>query len=364
MERFFNFAEKHFMKQDFLVVGLGLSGLAICEELEKRGHSFRVYEDNSQKSSFVAGGIFNPVILKRFTLAWDADEQLKVSIPFYQSLEQKLHIPLVHFWNIFRRFHSVEEQNNWFVATDKERLGEFLDTKLHQIDNPHISAPYSYGKVQQTGHVDTGKMLDAYRKYLAEKNSILFENFDYDQLQLEDGRVKYQDGHFEAVIFCEGFGLRRNPYFQYLPLRGNKGEYITIRSRELQLKEAIKSSVFILPLGDDLYKVGATYDNQDKSPEITSQARERLVQQVRQVINCDFEVVDQVAGIRPAMIDRRPIIGRHPEHSNLYCCNGFGSRGVLAGPVMARQLLDFIDDQSGIDAEVDLNRFTKKYFQH
>lgn len=174
MERFFNFAEKHFMKQD-LVVGLGLSGLAICEELEKRGHSFRVYEDNSQKSSFVAGGIFNPVILKRFTLAWDADEQLKVSIPFYQSLEQKLHIPLVHFWNIFRRFHSVEEQNNWFVATDKERLGEFLDTKLHQIDNPHISAPYSYGKVQQTGHVDTGKMLAAYRKYLAEKTAFFLK---------------------------------------------------------------------------------------------------------------------------------------------------------------------------------------------
>ncbi len=57
------------------------------KELEDNNNSFIVYEDNSQNSSIVAGGMYNPVILKRFTPVWNAVEQLKVALPFYKTLE-------------------------------------------------------------------------------------------------------------------------------------------------------------------------------------------------------------------------------------------------------------------------------------
>ena len=61
----------------------------------------------------------------------------------------------------------------------------------------------------------------------------------------------------------------------------------------------LKSSLFIIPLGNDFYKIGATYDRDDVSVQVTTQARDELVLKLKEIITCDFEVVDQVAGIRP-----------------------------------------------------------------
>ena len=345
---------------DYIIVGLGLSGLAIAEELENRGEKFHVFEDDSQKSSYVAGGIFNPVILKRFTPAWNAAEQMKTALPFYKQLEKKLQVKLIHHWNIYRRFHSVEEQNDWFVALDKPGLSSFLDPKLVKNDNPNLIADYSLGKVLHTGNIDTGKLLDNYRIYLGSR--LNKEHFKYSNLVIENDHFKYNDFKAKRIVFCEGFGIKKNPYFSYLPLRGNKGEYITIRSEDLKLDFAVKSSVFLMPLGNDLYKAGATYDNQDKSPETTVKAKEHLVKELKKFIRCDFEVVDQVAGIRPATADRKPLVGEHPEIAGMYCCNGFGSRGVLIAPNMSRALINSIQSTGTLDPEVNLDRFTKKHY--
>jgi len=347
---------------DFIVVGLGLSGLAVSEELENRNKSFVVFEDNSQTSSYVAGGIFNPVILKRFTPAWNAAEQMKTALPFYRRLELKLNVKLIHEWNIYRRFHSVEEQNDWFVALDKPQLAPFLDPKIEKNTNPNLNAEYSFGKVLKTGNIDTEKLLDNYRNYLNEKNAFKKESFDYSALKLKGSHFEYKDIQARNIIFCEGFGIKKNPFFSYLPLRGNKGEYITIYSEALQLDFAIKSSVFLMPLGNNLYKAGATYDNQDKTPEITAGSKEKLVRELKKLIKCDFEVVDQVAGIRPAVSDRKPLVGSHPEIGSIYCCNGFGSRGVLIAPNMAVALLNNIEENKALDPEINLQRFTKKHY--
>ena len=53
---------------DYLIVGLGLAGIAFCEKLDEHGKTFIVINDDSQTSSNIAGGLYNPVILKRFNL--------------------------------------------------------------------------------------------------------------------------------------------------------------------------------------------------------------------------------------------------------------------------------------------------------
>ena len=42
------------MKVDYIVVGLGLAGLAFAEELIQANKTFLVFEDDSQTSSLVA----------------------------------------------------------------------------------------------------------------------------------------------------------------------------------------------------------------------------------------------------------------------------------------------------------------------
>ena len=83
------------MNVDYIIVGLGLAGLAFAEQLESNNKSFIVFEDNSQNASIVAGGVYNPVILKRFTPVWDAADQLKIALKNYTL------------WNIFHFFQFL-----------------------------------------------------------------------------------------------------------------------------------------------------------------------------------------------------------------------------------------------------------------
>jgi len=348
---------------DYIVVGLGLAGISFCEQLEKNGKTFRVVTDDSQTSSLVAGGLYNPVILKRFTLAWQAEKQLKIAKTFYTDLEQKLGIKLDYTLPVYRRFHSVEEQNQWFVASDKKGLDVFLNTKIQPNTNESIDAPFGYGEVMHTGRIDTKKLVSSYEKHLQERGLLLNESFKFSDLQLGDNGVDYGSIFAQQIIFAEGFGLKNNPYFNYLPLQGSKGEYIFIKAPKLKEERAIKSSVFIIPEGDDVYRVGANYERHDKSNEPTESAREGLLNKLKAVVKCDFKVVGQVAGVRPTVIDRKPMVGRHPKYQQMYVLNGFGSRGVLVGPSVSWQLYTYIENDEPLDSDIDSARFTQKFFR-
>ena len=52
------------MKVDYIIVGLGLAGIAFAEELIAANKTFVVFEDDSQQSSLVAGGVYNLLKIK------------------------------------------------------------------------------------------------------------------------------------------------------------------------------------------------------------------------------------------------------------------------------------------------------------
>lgn len=348
---------------DYIIVGLGLSGAALAARLEERGRTFKVFDEGKLNSSKVAGGMMNPVVLKRFTLAWNADKQLDTANAFYSALEDKVGVKFLQSVELFRKFASVEEQNNWFEAADNKVLSPFLDTELSFDINPAVPAEYGFGRVLGAKRVDTKKLLNAYSQYLTGKGFLETTRFNYDEVLVREDHVEYQETAAKRIVFCEGFGLRKNPFFDYLPLTGNKGEYIIVHSPDFKLPTTIKSSVFISPLGNDFYAVGATYNHSDKSLEPTTGAREELEAKLRKLISVPFKVVDQVAGIRPSTVDRRPVVGIHPEYHNVYCCNGFGSRGVLIAPTVADDLLQYIEDKRALPEEIDLSRFTRKWYK-
>ncbi|MDC6365617.1 MULTISPECIES: NAD(P)/FAD-dependent oxidoreductase [Flavobacteriaceae] len=349
---------------DYIVVGLGLAGISFCEVLEKEGKSFRVISDDSQQSSLVAGGLYNPVILKRFTMAWKAKQQLDLAIPFYADLEQKLGVKLDFKLKVLRKFASVEEQNMWFEATDKPGLDRFLSTQIVENKNQAVDAPYGFGRVRHTGRVDTRTLLTAYRNYLSKKEVLDRESFDFDQFKVLSGHISYKTIQAKQIVFCEGYGLKKNPYFGYLPLNGTKGELLIIKAPKYKEGSVIKSSVFTIPMKDDLYLVGATYKWKDKTNTPTDEAKTELLEKLKTFFVCDFEVMDHVAGIRPTVVDRRPLVGQHPEHPNMYVLNGFGSRGVMIAPYASRQLFDSIEMEEELDDEINIARFTQKYYSN
>ncbi|MCK0161627.1 NAD(P)/FAD-dependent oxidoreductase [Allomuricauda sp. F6463D] len=349
---------------DYIVVGLGLAGISFCETLEKKGKTFKVITDESQKASQVAGGLYNPVILKRFTMAWKAKQQLELAKPFYQHLEDKLGIKLDSELPVLRKFASVEEQNAWFVAADRPELDYFLSTKILPNNNDEIDASHGFGKVKYTGRIDTGNMVRCYRKYLKEKDRLHAETFDFKSFTNENEHVSYKSLTAKNIVFACGYGLKRDPYFGYLPMNGTKGELLIIHAPDYREKNVIKSSVFTIPMEGDRYLVGATYKWKDKTNVPTAESRLELVKKLKTFLKCNFEIIDHIAGIRPTVVDRRPLVGRHPKHKNIYVLNGFGSRGVLIAPYASGQLYDYIENNIALHPEMDIARFTKKYYQN
>lgn len=346
---------------DYIVVGLGLAGIAFCEELEAAGKEFVVFEDHSQHSSTVAGGLYNPVILKRFTAVWNADEQLEVALPFYKALQKKLGEQFDEKLSVVRRFAAVEEQNMWFEASDKPKLTKYIDTNLITNTNESVIAPFALGRVKKTGRIVTAKLLKTYREYLAAQNRLHQERFQYEDLIIEHDSIRYKNIQAKKIIFCEGFGVKQNPYFSYLPLNGTKGELLFIKAPDLKIDYVLKSSVFLIPQGNDIYTVGATYNWEDKTHNVTPEAKAELIEKLSKLINCKYEIIDQVAGIRPTVADRRPLIGTHPKHAQIAVLNGLGTRGVMVGPTVAKQLYNHLENDAELPEDINIKRFEKRY---
>lgn len=345
------------MKQvDYIIVGNGLAGIAFCEQLRNVNKDFVVFDNNSQQSSSVAAGLYNPVILKRFTKVWNAKEQLTLAMPKYKVLEQLLNVKLDHQLPVYRRFMSVEEQNDWFSASDKPVLEEFLSTNLVKNTNAVINADYGFGEVLHSGRVNTSQLVKSYRNYLLENDKLEGEEFQYELLEIEQEYVQYKDIKAKHIVFAEGFGITKNPFFSHLPLNGTKGEMLTIEAPDLKMDFIMKSSVFIVPLGEDLFWIGATYEREDKTHNITDNAKNQLVDKLKQIIKCDYKIVKQVAGIRPTTNDRRPLVGSHRDYKNVHVLNGLGTRGVMISPYVAEQLFNHIEKGELLDPEIDINR--------
>jgi glycine oxidase len=345
---------------DYLIIGSGLAGIAFAEVALQNGKTICVMDNNSQNSSKIAGGLYNPVILKRFSEVWKAQEQLVLMEIFYAALEDKLKTKVDFKKPILRKFFSIEEQNNWFAASDKKALAPFLSTELITKKYSGIESPYNYGEVLQTGYVDTAILLKEYREYLFKSGLFRESSFEYDILEVLSNSIRYKDIEAKHIVFAEGFGMHANPYFKQLPLDGTKGELFIIKAPDLVLDVIVNTSVFILPLGNDLFKVGATYNWKDKTDLPTEEGKLELIDRIKEIITCDFEIVKHFAGVRPTVKDRRPLVGTHAEHRSIHILNGLGTRGVMLGPAMAEALFNYIEKEIPLDGEIDIKRFLPK----
>ena len=90
-------------------------------------------------------------------------------------------------------------------------------------------------------------------------------------------------------------------------------------------------------------------------------AKTELLGKLDTFLKCSYEVVKHVAGIRPTVTDRRPLVGQHPDYPRFYLLNGFGSRGVMIAPFAAQQLFQAIEAQIPVHPEMDIARFAQKY---
>ncbi len=335
---------------------MGIAGICYAETLHQNKKSFYVIDNKKPGSSKIAAGIFNPTVLKRYNMTWNGEEFHKNAIIFFKKIENKYKNQIIFKNDILKVFSSFSDQNNWAVASKKPVLKEFLDSKIHTKKIKGVLTEFGYGLVKKCGRISTLNMINGFKNKF--KNNLLYEDFDFKKLSSHDNKIVYNKIVSKNIVFCEGYSIISNPFFKHLPVKGSKGEFLIVKIPNLNLNQIIKrSSIFIMPLGNQIYWVGATYDNSDKKNRPTQLKKQWLIEKLESIIMESYKIIEHKASIRPSTIDRRPIIGSHPNYKNIYLLNGLGSRGILLAPTLSFWLYNYIYYGLPFPEEVDLNRF-------
>jgi glycine oxidase len=211
----------------------------------------------------------------------------------------------------------------------------------------------------KAGNLNVLEFLSQTRNILETRGNLLSEAFDFDALRYRD-EISYKDLRSKRIIFTEGYLIKNNPFFNYIPLKPAKGEVLTVKCERLELgSDILNKNMFVLPTANSTFKTGATYDWSDLNDSITEKGKKELQEKLDKLITTDREIVLQEAGVRPSVIDRRPVMGKHPQHSNILVFNGMGTKGVMLAPYFAKQLADHLLKGTAINPEVDVQRFNK-----
>jgi glycine/D-amino acid oxidase-like deaminating enzyme len=344
-------------KKDYIIVGLGIAGISICEQLRKSNKSFVVI-DASMSATSVAGGVVNPCVLKHFTPVWEANLFLSQAVPFYKELASFLNSEFISETPILKVFNNNEEQNLWSVASDRKELSKYLDEELKPNTNEALNANFGFGKVNHSFQINTKILIAKYREFLTNRESLVTTAFDFKALTIKTNEVIYGDILASNIVFAEGASALHNPFFPKNILIPKKGEYITIKSPQLNCHSILKSKFFVIPLGEDIYKVGATFAHNDYDLKTTEKGRMEIVVALQKLIIVPFEVIGQEVGMRPTVKDRRPLVGSLPKNKNVYFLNGLGTRGLLMAPLLSQQLHEFMENDINLPLEININRFS------
>jgi len=345
-----------------IIVGGGLAGICLAHQLEQNKIPFRIIDEGINHSSIIAAGMISPMTFRRMIKTWKGDELIPSLLAFYPAIEEKIQKRFFFKRKLRRSFASEHERKLWMERLEDEEYKEYINPPESPETTPeHLKALFGNGFINTPGYVDTPKFMKGNHDYFLEKNLLEYASFDFEAL---DYKAKtYKNEEYTHLIFCEGYRGEDNPFFSYLPFKNAKGEVLTIKSDYFKKDEILNKKCFVLPTEDGDFKLGATYSWGTKDTQPTPEGKKEILDNYETLSTASFEIIGHEGGIRPAVIDRRPLIGEHPTHKGLYIFNGLGAKGYMIAPHFAIEFVDFLNGKTEIDKEANIQRFYKKHFK-
>lgn len=348
------------MNVDFLLIGQGIAGTLLSYRLIGAGKKVYVIDQpEKNNSSRVAAGLFNPVTGRNMVKTWDADLIFPEIKHLYQQMEQALQCRFFHERLMYRPFASIEELNEWMGRSGEDEFKEYIHKVVSSSVFPEVNDPHGGVFLKQSGYVDMNTLLGRYAAWLKERGMLVNEEFDERKLVLTGEKVTYKDVSATSIIYVNGIEAKESRFFHWIPLIPNKGEMLVIK-QGFAPEEIVNRGLFRIVLPNGRIMVGSTYYAGDSDLNPTESARQEMLEKLKKLIKLPIkEVMDQKVGIRPTTPDRRPLLGKHPIHPNVYIFNGLGAKGVSLAPYFSQVMFNLLVFENEPPKEVNISRFFK-----
>lgn len=348
---------------DYIIVGQGLAGSCLVQTLLREKQSVVVIAAPSKKaSSEVAAGLYNPVTGKKMLLTWKAEVLFPLLETFYKSIEDDLNIKILYPKKIFRPFSDIVAQTD-FWSTSSDRIAAFAEPEKNcEQYLPYVHCPFGGLSTKISGYVDVKVLLSAVKKQLIGFDAYMEETFDYNALTITDTFITYKNIQAKKIIFAEGYHNKDNPFFNWVPVKGMKGDILTLKIEDYIVNDVVNKHFFVIPLPDGTYRMGSSYIRDFEDDKPTQAGLDEIMAGAHTILKKPFVVIDQKTGIRPTIQGHRPIIGTHPEQPLVVIFNGLGTKGVSIAPFASIELTKSLVLGQEIESSISVSRFNYLYF--
>lgn len=337
------------------IVGQGLAGSALALRLHQLRESgieisFTIEDDgHTTSSSMVAAGMWNPLSFKKLSQSWNAETLIPEADALYPSFEALLGVKFYYPTQLLRVFANASQSNEWTERSEHAAVAPYIADAKDNAFEKNFSAPFGYGCIQHSGWMDLPTFLAASREWLKKRNYFA---------ALDSARAP--GGRRLIVVNCTGYRAVEMPGWEWLPIRPNKGQVLELHLPGLRLERMVNFGKFIVPLGSERYRVGATYEFHHPNPSPTEEVKMEILEALQAVYNGESHVLEHKAGYRPTVPDRKPLVGMHPNDPNRAVFGGFGSKGVMLVPWSLQQFIALLMDGTPIDKTIDVSRYYAK----
>jgi len=325
-----------------LIVGGGIAGCLLAWKLRQRDFAVTLVDDGRPgRASAAAAGLLNPLTGKRLAPLERGQTLIPCALNAYEGLGRLLGQPVLHPMTIQRDLISEEERALAALRCAKTPLGEPLRLELIETEG-------SFGRlrIHGGGWVDFSA-LDQLPSLCGVER--IHETFDFDNWT-PSSPLRWQDRAWRAVVFCQGYAPE-GPAAGW-PWNAAAGDILTVRLPGWDDTQIRQRGIFTIPLGGDLFRVGSTYRRENLSPQPMEHGVLELLETLQTWTGIQGEVIEKSAGIRPVLLNRRPLIGPLPDWPGCFVLNGLGSKGGWWAPWAAEHLAAVIAGESDPDPEL------------
>ncbi|MBL0342050.1 MAG: FAD-binding oxidoreductase [Bacteroidetes bacterium] len=349
-----------------LISGQGFAGSLLAWFLIKNGCEVTIVDSGDPFSSTrVSAGIMLPVTGRRLAKTQNADVIIPFARELYYDIEKVTNTHFFSSKNVLQLFTSTANRNEWYARSADPGMQAYIG-EIVNSEQMHHSIKGDCGGIllNQSGSVNPLLFQDAIKKYVIEHGTFIHDVFNFEQLEVTNTHVLWKSNNYSCVVFCEGYRALTDGHFNYLPFKPAKGEILDFYSEELSDANIIVKGNYILPMGNNRFRIGSTYEWENLNCDISVEAAKELETNLTSLLNCDYKIIDQKAGIRPSVRDRRPLLGFHPKFKTVAIFNGLGTKGAMQGPFYAKQMAHLILSGENPDPDVSIKRFESLYQGH